>query len=77
MAGDRGERGGGLNKSRIVMAWLVTLPVTIAVAAGLFYDPLAPYREGSRVRRLAGSSASAISPRTSPKRSSTGISRAI
>ena len=40
MAGDRGERGGGLNKSmvwRIVMAWAVTLPVTIAIAAGLFY----------------------------------------
>jgi phosphate/sulfate permease len=43
MAGDRGKRGGGLNKSmvwRIVMAWLVTVPVTIAIAAGLFYDPL-------------------------------------
>jgi inorganic phosphate transporter, PiT family len=40
MAGDRGERGGGLNKSmvwRIVTAWVVTLPVTIAIAAGLFY----------------------------------------
>ena len=40
MAGDRGERGGGLNKAvvwRIVIAWLVTLPVTIAIAAGLFY----------------------------------------
>jgi PiT family inorganic phosphate transporter len=40
MAGDRGERGGGLNKGmvwRIVMAWAVTLPVTIAMAAGLFY----------------------------------------
>ena len=40
MAGDRGERGGGLNKSmvwRIVMAWVVTLPLTIAIAAGLFY----------------------------------------
>ena len=36
MAGDRGKRGGGLNKSmvwRIVMAWLVTVPVTIAIAA--------------------------------------------
>ena len=40
MAGDRAERGGGLNKSmvwRIVAAWVVTLPATIAVAAGLFY----------------------------------------
>lgn len=40
MAGDRGEKGGGLNKTmvwRIVMAWVVTLPVTIALAAGLFY----------------------------------------
>jgi hypothetical protein len=25
---------------RIVMAWLVTVPVTIAIAAGLVYDPL-------------------------------------
>jgi hypothetical protein len=36
MAGDRGKRGGGLNRSmiwRIVMAWLVTVPVTIAIAA--------------------------------------------
>jgi phosphate/sulfate permease len=43
MTGDRGKRGGGLNKSmvwRIVMAWLVTVPVTIAIAAGLFSDPL-------------------------------------
>jgi PiT family inorganic phosphate transporter len=43
MAGDsrdNGDRGGGLNKTmvgRIVMAWVVTLPVTIALAAGLFY----------------------------------------
>jgi phosphate/sulfate permease len=32
------QTGGGLNKSmvwRIVMAWLVTVPVTIATAAGL------------------------------------------
>lgn len=40
MAGDRGERGGGLDKTmvwRIVTALVVTLPVTIALAAGLFY----------------------------------------
>ncbi|MBV8588681.1 MAG: inorganic phosphate transporter [Acetobacteraceae bacterium] len=40
MAGDRGEDGGGLNKTmvwRIVAAWAVTLPVTIAIAGGLFY----------------------------------------
>jgi phosphate/sulfate permease len=40
MAGDRRERGGGLDKTvvwRIVTAWAVTLPVTIALAAGLFY----------------------------------------
>lgn len=34
---------------------MVTLPVTTPSlpAVGLFYDPLAPYREGPRVRRLA------------------------
>jgi PiT family inorganic phosphate transporter len=40
IAGDRGERRGGLNNTmvwRTVMAWVVTLPVTIAIAAGLFY----------------------------------------
>ena len=40
MTGVRGERGGGLNQTmvwRIVMAWVVTLPVTIAIAGGLFY----------------------------------------
>ena len=40
MAGDRGERGGGLNRTmvwRIAIAWAVSLPVTIAIAAGLFY----------------------------------------
>jgi PiT family inorganic phosphate transporter len=39
MAGDRGERDGGLNRTmvwRIALAWAVTLPVTIAIAAGLF-----------------------------------------
>jgi PiT family inorganic phosphate transporter len=40
MAAAHKEHGGGLNRMmvwRIVMAWAVTLPVTIAIAAGLFY----------------------------------------
>jgi PiT family inorganic phosphate transporter len=40
MVAGAGDEGGGLEYRtirRIVLAWVITLPVTIAMAAGLFY----------------------------------------